>query len=73
LTSSNSRYFQIVTTLKSLKPKRRRKRIVGITADAAALSVTRFHLFKVLTGNRESPKLVARYRALKAAQAKANL
>jgi len=53
---------------KSVKSKPRRKRIVGITAAAVALGVTRFHLYKVLTGKRESAPLLKRYLALKAAQ-----
>lgn len=44
------------------------KRMVGIVADAQKLGVSRFHLHKVLTGQRESSPLLARYRALQAAK-----
>lgn len=43
-------------------------RIRGITEAAAALRVTRQHLWQVLTGKRISPKLLARYIALRNAQ-----
>ena len=36
----------------------------GIGADAKKLRVTRVHLWFVLIGERESPKLLERYRAL---------
>jgi len=39
--------------------------IVGVCADAETLRVTRNHLYKVLTGQRESKRLLARYKALK--------
>ena len=68
VTGTDSLYFDIMERAKSVKSKRRRKRIAGITAASAALGVTRFHLYKVLTGNRESPKLLARYHKLKSAQ-----
>jgi len=53
---------------KRVKSKPRRKRIAGITIAAGTLGVTRFHLYKVLTGKRESAPLLARYRAMMAAQ-----
>jgi hypothetical protein len=40
----------------------------GITADAEALKCDRTHLFRVLTGERTSKSLTARYRELKAQQ-----
>lgn len=45
--------------------KRRGERIAGIVADAAALGVTRGHLWEVLKGRRKSPDLLARYEELK--------
>lgn len=42
-----------------------RSRIRDICADAAALGVERTHLFRVLTGQRSSKRLLARYQALK--------
>lgn len=48
---------------------KRRWRFRGICADAQALGVGREHLYKVLAGNRPGNSLIARYRALKAAQA----
>jgi DNA-binding phage protein len=53
-------------------PQRRKKitkkriRFVGIVANAEKLGVTRIHLYRVLTGERRSPDLLKRYRALKA-------
>lgn len=44
------------------------KRFKGICADAIALNVTRVHLWKVLTGRRESKPLLARYRNWKRRQ-----
>ena len=40
--------------------------IPGISADARALGVTRQHLWMVLQGERRSPSLLMRYKALKA-------
>lgn len=37
----------------------------GLVADADALGVSRFHLYKVLRGQRESRRLLAAYHALK--------
>ena len=37
----------------------------GIIKDAAALEVHRIHLYLVLSGKRQSHRLLARYRALK--------
>jgi len=51
-------------TKKSIKKKKRGLRIKGITADAAALGVTREHLWRVLKGLRESPGLIKRYNNL---------
>jgi hypothetical protein len=39
-------------------------RFPGICAAARALGVTRHHLYFVLLGDRQSPVLLARYRAL---------
>ena len=46
-----------------------RKDIVGICADAKTLGVTRSHLYKVLTGQRESKPLLEHYNSLKQATA----
>ena len=46
-------------------------RIRGIGADAETLGVSRQHLWAVLTERRTSRPLLARFEALKAAQAKA--
>ncbi len=40
----------------------------GIVEDAKALGVSRTHLWRVLTGQRESARLLARYQHLKAQQ-----
>lgn len=48
------------------RPRRRATRFPGIVADAARLGVSRIHLYYVLTGQRESRPLLARYRDLKA-------
>lgn len=50
---------------------RRRIRFPGITYDARELGVTYNHLWRVLTGDRESPGLVQRYHALQARKKKA--
>jgi hypothetical protein len=50
--------------------RKRSKRIAGIVRAAAALYVTRQHLRLVIRGSRASKSLLARYRALKADQAK---
>ncbi len=44
------------------------KRHIGMVADSAALGVSRFHLWAVLTRRRESKPLLARYRDLKRTQ-----
>jgi len=43
----------------------KQKVIVGICGDAETLGVDRVHLYKVLTGQRESKRLLAQYKALK--------
>ena len=43
--------------------------IVGITGAARALGVSRFHLWAVLSGRRQSDGLVMRYESLKRRQA----
>lgn len=48
--------------------RKRAKRIRGIVADANALRMSRDHLRLVLNGQRSSPKLLKRYRALKREQ-----
>lgn len=55
------------TTTKS-KPKKPRgpTKFPGIKDDAAALGVDRVHLFRVLTGKRQSHSLKRRYAELKA-------
>jgi len=50
--------------------ERRKIKFVGICTDADNLGCTRWHLFAVLTGRRHSPKLKARYEALKNGDAK---
>jgi hypothetical protein len=44
---------------------RRKVKYPNIGVDAAALDVTRQHLWEVLQGNRPSRSLLRRYRALK--------
>lgn len=44
-----------------------RVRFPGIVSDAAALGVSRIHLYLVLTGERRSRSLLTRYKALKRA------
>jgi hypothetical protein len=44
---------------------KRRSRFTGICADAEALGVSREHLFRVLTGERQSRSLMRRYLELK--------
>jgi hypothetical protein len=44
---------------------KKRSRFTGICADAHALGVSREHLFRVLTGERESRSLLRRYLELK--------
>jgi hypothetical protein len=48
------------------EPHRGATRFPGICADAAALSISRQHLFQVLTGRRTSDGLRSRYDALRA-------
>lgn len=48
---------------KSEKP-RRAVRFKGICAQAEELGVDRIHLWKVITGRRESRSLLARYQSL---------
>ena len=45
--------------------KKRKPAIKGITHDAKTLGVTHSHLWRVLTGKRESIPLTRRYRELK--------
>lgn len=49
-------------------PKRRMVRFPGIMTDADLLGVDRSSLYRALLGQRHTPKLLARYRALKKAQ-----
>ena len=49
--------------------KKQKPQFLGIVKDAEILGVDRIHLWKVLTGNRESARLMRRYRELKARQA----
>ena len=57
----------IVSAVKETRRNKvaRRPRIKGLCADAWALSVSREHLQKVLSGQRQSRSLVARYESLK--------
>lgn len=41
--------------------------IPGIVRDAQRLGVSRYHLWAVLSGRRESPRLMARYGLMKSA------
>ncbi len=46
------------------RPKKKRAILYkGICADARALGVTRVHLYRVLIGERKSPRLTRDYRA----------
>jgi len=74
---ANIRFLQILDrkVVRSSRPKSNsskcsegRIKHPGLIADAEALNVTYQHLFKVLEGQRESKSLLARYKALKAAQ-----
>lgn len=56
-------------TPKSVSQKR--PRFEGVRASARALGVSHTHLWFVLAGVRKSPRLLARYRQLKAAPAPA--
>lgn len=58
------------TTPKNQRKGRRapRARIPGICEDAATLGVNRSHLYRVLTGRRQSRSLLERYAALQAAK-----
>lgn len=51
------------------KPRTGKAKFPGITADAKALGVTRPHLFLVLTGKRQSVRLLAAYKQLQKAAA----
>jgi len=44
------------------------RRFAGIVADARALGTDRSHLWRVLSGRRESHRLITRYAVLKARQ-----
>jgi hypothetical protein len=57
-------------TPKKANRNRRRVKYVGIVSDAAALAVSREHLWQVLSGRRESKSLLARYSTLKRGQMK---
>ena len=49
--------------------KKRAHHIKGISKDAESLNINRHHLRRVIIGERTSPKLLARYKALKEKQA----
>lgn len=51
-----------------IQTKKSKVRFPRIARDAAALGVDRTHLWRVLTGRRESASLLRRYRALAAAK-----
>ena len=53
------------------KGKKKRQRFAGISADSRALKVNRSHLWRVLSGQRQSRSLMLRYDALKTRQASA--
>ncbi len=50
---------------KNKSESKRRVRFVGICADARKLGVSREHLYRVLTGKRQSRLLLKRYLELK--------
>lgn len=54
---------------RNIKPRARRVKYPGIIAAAAALGVTRIHLYYVLEGERKSPRIEASlpYRQIRAA------
>ena len=54
--------------LKTASGPRPGTRFPGIVGDAATLGVEKSHLYRVLTGARESRSLLARYKALKKEQ-----
>jgi hypothetical protein len=62
----------IMLLIARMLPQQRRKstkkriRFAGIGKAAAALEVTRVHLYRVLVGERRSPELKRRYRQWKA-------
>lgn len=58
-----SKHVKVTGNMESGAAKRPR-RILGIVRDAAAIGVTRFHLWRVLTGRRQSRSLLERYQAL---------
>lgn len=55
--------------LRQRSVRRGKTRFPGLVADAKALGVSRVHLWLVLTGQRQSARLTARYEVLKAEQA----
>ena len=57
-----------INSSKGKKPKSKFGDHPGITADAEALGCSRVHLWFVITGQRTSKRLSARYQALKASQ-----
>jgi hypothetical protein len=52
------------------KSKKKRMVFAGITSDARALEVNRSHLWRVLSGQRQSRCLMLRYMAMKAGRDK---
>lgn len=50
--------------VKTKKARKRAPKIRGMVADAEALGVCRTHLWRVLTGQRESRSLMRRYQEL---------
>lgn len=59
----------MVRVTKKINSRRRgATRFPGIVADAARLGVNRIHLYLVLSGQRKSPPLTARYQKLQAAK-----
>ena len=54
-------------TMKEIGPHTVTREVVpGIVRDARQLGVSRFHLWAVLRGHRQSPRLVQRYQRLRA-------
>ncbi len=50
---------------RGISENKRTTRFPGIVEDAKALGVNRIHLWLVLTGRRQSTRLMVRYRALR--------
>jgi hypothetical protein len=58
----------MTATQNKSKGNRKKIRFPGIMRDAVLLQVERTHLYRVLTGEKIIPTLLARYRKLKRSQ-----